>query len=151
MYSTLTVIGYLGHSPETRTIPSGAKVTNFTLATTRKFTRADGTEVKETTWFTVEAWGKLGEAAEKFLHKGSKVMVLGRLVPDTKTGGPRVYQKRDGGFGASYVVYAQNVTFLDSKGNPDGANPSMKDEVESAPEDVLGIPDPSDPYSVYPF
>lgn len=114
MFQKLIVVGNLGKDPEMRFTPSGQAVTNFNVATSRQYTAADGQTVKETCWFRVSVWGKQAEACNEFLHKGSKVLVEGRLIPDPETGGPKVYQGKDGP-GASFEVNASTVRFLSGR------------------------------------
>lgn len=77
----IQLIGYLGRDPETRFTPSGKKVTHFTLGVTERW-KSDG-ELKEyTEWFNIEAWGRLGEICQEYLHKGSLVYIEGRLRTD---------------------------------------------------------------------
>jgi single-strand DNA-binding protein len=76
------LIGYLGKDPETRFTPKGSKVTSFSLAVDRRWKSSEG-ETKETTdWFNIEAWGRLGETCQQYLHKGSLVYLEGRLQTD---------------------------------------------------------------------
>src|SRR5512137_377316 len=109
------IIGRLGSDPEMRYAPSGQPVVNFSVATNRKFTNGDGQEVKETIWFRVAAWGKLAEACNIYLKKGSQVYVEGRLVADPATGGPRIWTKQDGSPAASFEIHANLVRFLGGK------------------------------------
>ncbi|MFO3796118.1 MAG: single-stranded DNA-binding protein [Anaerolineales bacterium] len=75
------LIGYLGRDPETRYTPTGKKVTTFTLGVTERW-KSEG-ELKEyTEWFNIEAWGRLGEICQEYLHKGSLVYIEGRLRTD---------------------------------------------------------------------
>ena len=54
MLNQVTIIGRLGANPEMRFTPNGAAVTNFNVASSRKFRAGDGTELREETdWFTV--------------------------------------------------------------------------------------------------
>lgn len=77
----IQLIGYLGRDPETRFTPTGKKVTHFTLGVTERW-KSDG-ELKEyTEWFNIEAWGRLGEICQEYLHKGSLVYIEGRLRTD---------------------------------------------------------------------
>ncbi|MHB0967416.1 MAG: single-stranded DNA-binding protein [Bellilinea sp.] len=115
MYQTLIIIGNLGGDPTMRYTPSGQAVTMFNVATSRTYTDGKGAKVKETTWFKVSAWGKQAETCNQYLHKGSKVLVEGRLVPDIETGGPRIYTRQDGTTGASFEVSANTVRFMDSR------------------------------------
>ena len=110
MYQKLIIIGNLGREPETRYTPAGEPVTAFSVATSRKFG-----DTGETTWFRVNVWGKQAESCSQYLHKGSKVLVEGRLSPGTD-GSPKVFQRKDGSWGASYDVTAETVRFLTPKG-----------------------------------
>jgi len=110
MYSKIIIIGNLGRDPELKFTADGKAVANFSVATSRKYKDTD-----ETTWFRVSVWDKQAEACNQYLRKGSKVFVTGRLVPDKATGGPRVYQRDDGSWGASFEIMASEVKFLDSK------------------------------------
>ncbi|MGW8249146.1 MAG: single-stranded DNA-binding protein [Anaerolineales bacterium] len=120
MYHTIILVGNLGRDPEMRYTPSGQAVTNMNVATNRQYTASDGTQVKETTWFRVSAWGKQAEICNQYLRKGSKVLVEGRLVPDQATGGPRTYTRQDGTTGAAFEVNANTVRFLSSRGEVEG-------------------------------
>lgn len=112
-YSTIILVGNLGKDPEMRYTPSGQAVTNLSVATNRQYTGSDGQQVKETTWFRVSVWGKQAESCAQYLKKGRMVLVEGRLTPDPKTGGPRVWQGQNGP-GAAYEVSANTVRFLSS-------------------------------------
>ncbi len=116
MYHTIIIVGNLGHDPEMRYTPSGQAVTSFSVATNRQYTASDGTQVKETTWFRVSAWGKQAEVCNQYLRKGSKVLVEGRLNVDPATGGPRTYTRNDGSVGTSFEVTSNIVRFLSSRG-----------------------------------
>ena len=114
MYQKLILIGNLGRDPEMRFTADGKPVTSFSMATSRKYK-----DKEETAWFRITVFGVQAEHCNQYLKKGSKVLVEGRLNPDSN-GGPRVDQKKDGGWAASYEVVAQEVRFLDSKRSEDG-------------------------------
>ena len=120
MYQKLIIIGNLGSNPEQRFTPSGDPVTTFSVATSRRYGEKD-----ETTWFRVSVWGKQAESCNTYLSKGSKVLVEGRLRPDSN-GSPRTFQRKDGTWSASYEITAESVRFLTAKG----------EQVESADLDV---------------
>jgi single-strand DNA-binding protein len=109
MYQKIIIIGNLGRDPEQRFTPDGSPVTSFSVATSRRYGEKD-----ETTWFRVTVWGKQAESCNQYLHKGSKVLVEGRLRPD-ESGNPTVFQRKDGSWGASYEVTADAVKFLSGK------------------------------------
>ena len=116
MYHTIIIVGNLGKEPEMRYTPSGQAVTSFSVASSRQYTSNNGQQVKETIWFRVSAWGKQAETCNQYLHKGSKVLVEGRLNADPNTGGPRIWNRQDGTPGASFEVTANTVRFLSPRG-----------------------------------
>jgi single-strand DNA-binding protein len=140
MYHTIIIVGNLGKEPEMRFTPSGQAVTNFSLATNRQYTAADGSAVKETIWFRVSAWGKTAEACNQYLKKGSKVLVEGRLLADLKTGGPKIFTRGDGTAGAAFEVSANTVRFLSSKDDDTNASASTA----TPPDDAGQAADPND-------
>ncbi len=113
MYQKVIVVGNLGGDPEMRYMPDGTAVTNFSVATNRRWNdRQTGQPVDETTWFRVSVWGKRAEVANQYLTKGSRVLVEGRLRPDPATGGPRTFTRQDGTVGASFDLNADNFSFV---------------------------------------
>jgi single-strand DNA-binding protein len=120
MYHKITLIGNLGRDPEMRYTPSGQAVTNFSMATTEKWTGQDGQPQERTLWWRVSAFGKMAETVNQYLKKGSKVYVEGRITGDSKTGGPRIYTRQDGTAGSSFEVNASTIKFLSSRSDAGG-------------------------------
>lgn len=114
MYQTIHIIGRLGRDPESKFTAGGDAVTSFSVATDRSYNDRNGQRQKETTWFRVSIFGKQAEACNKFLKKGSLVLVEGRLTVDPQTGGPRIYQTKDGKSASSFEITASDVRFLSS-------------------------------------
>jgi single-strand DNA-binding protein len=119
-FHTVILVGNVGREPEMRYTPSGQAVTTFSVASNRQYTGSTGQVVKETIWFRVTAWGKQAETCNNYLHKGSKVLVEGRLTPDAATGSPRIWNRQDGTPSASFEITAGTVRFLTSKGEGEG-------------------------------
>lgn len=117
------IIGNVGNLPEMRYMPDGTAVTNFSVATNKKWTDAAGVDHSVTTWFRVSTWGKMAETMNRYLEQGALVMVRGELSCDESTGGPKLFKRQDGTVGASYEVKADKVKFLSSK-NKGTAAPS---------------------------
>jgi single-strand DNA-binding protein len=134
MHSKIIIVGNLGKDPEMRYAPNGKAVTNFSVATSRKYTDSDGQKVSETTWYRVTTWDKRAEVCNQYLSKGSKVYIEGRLIPDPKTGGPKIWQGQNGP-GASFEVNADTVIFLSSRGDGDNghAEPTTEPVTEELP------------------
>ncbi|MDY7041364.1 MAG: single-stranded DNA-binding protein [Chloroflexota bacterium] len=128
MYHKIIIVGYLGRDPEMRYTPDGTPVTNFSVATSRKWTNQDGSQGEETIWWRVTAWRKLAETCNQYLSKGRPVLVEGVMHPDQQTGGPRVWTGNDGVARASYEITARTVKFLPSRGEQAGAVPGIAEE-----------------------
>jgi single-strand DNA-binding protein len=76
------LIGRLGKDPESKFIPSGKKVTHFSLAVSNRWKDKSGETKEQTEWVNVEAWGRLGEICQEYLKKGSLIYLEGRLKTD---------------------------------------------------------------------
>ena len=74
------LIGNLGQDPEVKSIGEDKKVAHLSLATNENYKNAKGEKVTETQWHNVVAWGKLADIAEKYLVKGTEVVIEGKLV-----------------------------------------------------------------------
>ena len=73
------LIGNLGQDPEVRSTASGSMVANLSIATSDSYTDRDGNRQDRTEWHRVVVWNKLAELAQRYLSKGRKVFVEGRL------------------------------------------------------------------------
>ena len=122
-FHTILIVGRLGRDPDMRYTPSGQAVTNFNVAANRQYTDVNEQPVKETIWFRISAFGKTAENCNEYLHKGSLVLVEGRLVSDPETGGPHIWES-GGKTGASFEVNASTVRFLSGREIDDNKEPS---------------------------
>ncbi|MDY7078693.1 MAG: single-stranded DNA-binding protein [Chloroflexota bacterium] len=140
MYHKLIVVGNLGRDPEMRYTPDGTPVTNFSVATNRRWTNPDGSPGEETVWFRITAWRRMAEVCNQYLQKGRQVLIEGELKPDSVTGGPRIWTGNDGVARAQYEVTARAVKFLGGRG-------------EAPPADMPGAPEepPVEPEEEIPF
>ncbi|MEM7072590.1 MAG: single-stranded DNA-binding protein [Pseudomonadota bacterium] len=73
------LVGNLGRDPEIRTMQSGDKVANLRLATSERWKNRDGEPQERTEWHTVTIFGRVAEVAERYLRKGSKILIEGQL------------------------------------------------------------------------
>jgi single-strand DNA-binding protein len=105
------LVGNLGQDPELKTLDSGKKVCNFSMATTERWTDKSGAKQEKTEWHRVEAWDRTAENCAQYLKKGSKVYVEGSIKN-------RTWDKPDGTKGYSTSIHGSTVQFLDSKGAP---------------------------------
>lgn len=120
--------GNLTREPELQSTQSGVSLCKFTVAVQDIVANADGE--KETDFFNVTAWRGLADNCEKYLTKGSKVLVIGKLKN-------RSYEGKDGTKKYVTDVMASEVEFL-SKTKRD------ESEQESSKPDMTPIDDDSD-------
>jgi single-strand DNA-binding protein len=73
------LIGNLGKDPELKYTPSGAAVTNFSIATSERWKDKDGNSQERTEWHNIVLWNRQAEIAKEYLSKGSPVYIEGRL------------------------------------------------------------------------
>jgi single-strand DNA-binding protein len=108
MLNKIMLIGNLGRDPELQVTPDGTPVTKFSLAVSRSYKSRAGEQKDETEWFNIVAWRQLAETCEKYLHKGSKVYVEGRLSQ-------RKYTDREGVQRTSIDVTITDMEMLTPK------------------------------------
>ena len=102
------LFGNLTRDPEMRALPSGMNVVNFSLATNERYRNASGEKITETTWHNLVAWGKVAEIAEKYLLKGSEVIIEGKIIN-------RSYTDKDGVKKYVSEVQVNELLLLDGK------------------------------------
>ena len=106
------LIGHLGKDAETKFTPSGASVTNFTLATNRRWKdQQTGDWKDETDWHRIVLWRS--ENVANYLLKGKQVYVEGRLST-------RSYDDKDGNKRSITEVVAEEVILLSGGGRETG-------------------------------
>ena len=108
MLNKIMLIGRLGKDPELNVTSDGTPITKFTLAVNRNTKTSTGERKEETEWFNIVAWRQLAETCERYLHKGSKIYIEGRLSQ-------RKYTDREGVQRTSVEVIANEMEMLDSK------------------------------------
>lgn len=100
------LIGNLGKDPEVRHLENGAVVANFPIATSESYLDKATNERREITdWHNIVVWRGLAEVVEKYVRKGTKVYVEGKL----KT---RSWQDKDGNTRYTTEVVADELTML---------------------------------------
>ena len=104
------LIGRLGADPEPNQTRNNTPVTNLSIATNRSWQDDRGERQEDTTWHDVTVWGGTAEACCKYLSKGRRVAVTGRIEKQE-------YTDRDGIDRTKRVIIAQSVQFL---GGEDG-------------------------------
>ena len=79
------IVGNLGRKPEVRYLDGGNAVANFSVAATESYTNRSGERVEKVEWFNIEVWEGLAKVAEKYLDKGSLVMIVGKMKTEKYT------------------------------------------------------------------
>jgi len=113
----IILLGNVGKDPEVRYFDNGGSVANFTLATTeRGYTAANGTQVPDRTeWHNIVLWRGLAEIAEKYVKKGSKLYIEGKIRT-------RSYDDANGNKRYVSEVWGDNMELLDRKPEGGGSN-----------------------------
>ena len=113
MLNHIVIMGRLTREPELRTTQSGVNVASFSVAVDRDFGGRDGGE-RQTDFFDVSAWRQTGEFVSKYFHKGSMIIVSGRMQS-------RRFQDREGNNRTAWDIQADNVYFGESKRDSDNS------------------------------
>jgi len=127
------LVGRLGADPEVRYSGGGTAVTNFRLATDRKYTNKQGEKVDETEWHRCVAFGRTGEVCGEYLHKGSLIYVEGRIRT-------REWQDKDGNKRWSTDILVEQMRMLGSKGERP-ASSSASSNASSGDDPFDRLPD----------
>ena len=122
------LIGNVGQEPEVRYVDQGVAVARVRLATTeRGYTLQNGTQVPEhTDWHNVILWRRLAEVVEKYVHKGDKLYIEGRVRYTT-------YDDKQGQKRYATEIWADNMEMLTPKA---AGQPEMASEPASQPAPV---------------
>lgn len=102
------LIGNVGKDPETKHLDKGVATTRFSLATTENYIAKTGEKVSNTEWHNIIAWRGLAEVVDKYVKKGSRVYVEGRLRT-------RSWDDKNGTKHYTTEIYADNIEFLDKR------------------------------------
>ena len=126
------LVGRLGRDPETRYIPNGEAITNFSLATDEQWRDRNGERQTRTEWHNVSLYGKLGEIANQYLRKGSQVFIEGKIQS-------RKYTGKDGIERMAYDIIGSEMKMLGNRndgfdsGNNNAAPPTSSNPPPAAP------------------
>lgn len=133
------LIGNLGKDPEVRYLEGGTAVANFPLATSETYKNRNGELTTSTEWHNIVVWRRLAEITEKYLKKGNKVYIEGKLRT-------RSWQDQDGNNRYTTEVVADNLTMLGVKneGVDSGTKPEASNSVNPPSGDFTTSADEED-------
>lgn len=143
-FSKAIVAGNITRDPEMRTTPGGAQVCSFSIAVNRVFKGGDGNQQEQTSFIECVAWGKAAELICQYVHKGSALLVSGRLDQ-------RSWEDKNSGQRRSRTeVVVEDFSFIGANGggSAGGGNkasavsePDMADEIipDDIPEDQINL------------
>lgn len=121
------LIGNVGKDPDVRYLENNVRVANFPLATTeRGYTMSNGTQVPDRTeWHTIVVWRGLAEVAEKYVRKGARLYIEGKIKS-------RTYEDKTGNRRYITEIYAEDMQILTRPQNQDGQQPTQNQQQYSA-------------------
>lgn len=121
------IIGNLGQDPEVRYLDNGTAVANFSVATSETWKdKNNGEKVTNTEWHRVTLWRGLAEVAEKYLKKGQKVYISGKI----KT---RKWEDKDGIERTTTEIIGDDLIMLGERTDSPKPDQNPKPEQQAAP------------------
>ncbi|MBD3789059.1 MAG: single-stranded DNA-binding protein [Campylobacterales bacterium] len=130
MYNKVILAGNLTRDIEIRYTPGGAAVGNTGLATNRKFKDQSGQQKEEVMFIDITFFGRTAEIANQYLHKGSKVLVDGRLRLDTWTA-------QDGSKRSKHSIIVENLQMIGGKDDTVSGGGYGNNEYDQMPSDEM--------------
>ncbi len=103
------LIGNLGADPEVRSTAGGTRVATLSVATSRSWSNQSGERQEKTEWHRAVLWRQLADIAERYLKKGDKVYLEGRIEY-------RTWEDRDGNTRYTTEISVQNMIMLSPRG-----------------------------------
>lgn len=129
MLNKVILIGRLGRDPETRYMPNGEAVCNFSVATSESWKDSNGQKQERSEWHNVTMYRKLAEIAGEYLTKGSQVYLEGRIQS-------RKYQGKDGIERTAYEIIANEMKMLGGNSQATQEQPKRQQAPAAPVEDI---------------
>ena len=114
----VTIVGRLTRDPEVKTTKTGGRVATLRLASSSRGKGTAGDWEDRSNYFDVIIWDKLADTAEKFLNKGRRIGIDGRLVW-------REWEAKDGSKRQTVEILATDLHFLDSSQPNTASGPAV--------------------------
>ena len=129
VYNKIIVIGNLTKDIDYRTLNNGSALAKSTLATSHKYKLVSGENKEEVCFIDFTIFGKIANVAHTYLHKGSKIMLEGRLVLESWTGS-------DGGTRHKHSIMVEEMKML---GDKNSSNSASQNEINTYTEKIEAI------------
>lgn len=142
MVNKVILIGNVGADPEVRYLDGGVAVANLRLATTERYKNKNGENVDQTEWHNIVLWRGLAEIVEKYVRKGMRLYIEGRIRT-------RSWDDQNGVKRYTTEIYADNMQML-SRADGDSSSGIAKPysapatSAPSAPAASMEAPDDND-------
>lgn len=140
------LLGNVGRDPDVRYLDGGVAVASFPLATTeRGYTLPNGTQVPDRTdWHNIVLWRGLAQVAEKYVHKGDKLYIEGKLRP-------RTYDDQNGVRRSIVEVYADVMEMCSARSGNSGQSSQNAATVAHQEPQVNSVSSSSEDSEDLPF
>lgn len=141
-FSKAIIVGNLTRDPELRTTASGTQVCSISVAVNRSYKSNSGEQQDQVSYFDCSAWGKLGETIAQYAHKGSGILISGRLEQ-------RSWEDKEGQKRSRIEIVVDDFNFIgggNGGGDFSGGNNAPKaaatpaDDMSDDPIDLSEIP-----------
>ena len=125
------ILGNMTRKAELRTIPSGNKVANFSIAVSERYKDKQGQQQEKSEYINCVAWNRTAEIIEQYMKKGSKILVEGKLQTST--------WDKDGEKRYKTEVIVSSMEMLGSKSQaPQKQDAQRQDAMETPPDNYQG-------------
>lgn len=118
MLNKVILIGRLGKDPETRFMPNGEAVCNFSVATSESWNDRNGQRQERTEWHNITMYRRLAEIAGQYLKKGSQVYLEGKIQS-------RKYTDKNGVERTAYDIIVNEMKMLGGGSDGQQAQPAQ--------------------------
>jgi|HubBroStandDraft_2_1064218.scaffolds.fasta_scaffold417354_1 single-strand DNA-binding protein len=130
--------GNIGNDPELRAVAGGGRVATMSLATSQKWTGANGARQEETQWHKLICWNgktkKLADVCERMVKKGDRLLIEGTIKY-------RKWQDKEGSTRYSTEIHVSDLVLLGHGPKGDGSTPATKPRERAPGEDLEDAPD----------
>jgi len=132
----VTLHGFTGKDPEIKTLESGKKIAKFTFATSESHKDSTGNKQTTTEWHSCIVWDKLADLCEKYVKKGSELILEGKITY-------RDYTDKEGVKKYFTEIVCNGIEFCGSKKESTPVDDKQGEYQKSGKVDVKSMSDAS--------